>query len=120
MITKLEDIDRRREFLESLPDRPLPDVALDPEDDATIFYTSGTTGKPKGALGTHRNCTTCGPGAALRQARGFLRRGEPVPAPDPNAPQKSSLLVVPLFHVTGCHAAMVPSLAMRRQNGVDA
>ena len=45
------------------------------------------------------------------QARTFLRRGEPVPAPDPNAPQKCSLLVVPLFHTTGCHAAMVPSLA---------
>ncbi len=35
-----------------------PDVAIDPEDDATIFYTSGTTGRPKGAVGTHRNMIT--------------------------------------------------------------
>ena len=39
------------------PATALPAVAetLEPDDDATIFYTSGTTGSPKGALGTHRN-----------------------------------------------------------------
>ena len=36
----------------------LPEVAIDPDDDATIFYTSGTTGEPKGALGTHLNMVT--------------------------------------------------------------
>ena len=45
------------------------------------------------------------------QARTFLRRGEPVPAPDPNAPQKSYLLPIPLFHTTGCHAVMIPLIA---------
>jgi len=35
-----------------------PEVDVAPEDDATIFYTSGTTWKPKGALGTHRNICT--------------------------------------------------------------
>ena len=33
---------------------PVPRVAVDQEDDATIFYTSGTTGNPKGVLSTHR------------------------------------------------------------------
>ena len=34
----------------------LPDAEIDPDDDATIFYTSGTTGFPKGAQLTHRGC----------------------------------------------------------------
>ena len=110
-VTKLETIIGDVSSWHLLPDRALPNVALDPEDDATILYTSGTTGKPKGALGTHRNSTTAVLVRPFGQARTFLRRGEPVPAPDPNAPQKCSLLVVPLFHTTGCHAAMVPSLA---------
>ena len=48
----------------------MPDVMLAPEDDATIFYTSGTTGAPKGALGTHRSLTT------NIFARLFLRRAQ--------------------------------------------
>jgi long-chain acyl-CoA synthetase len=109
-VTRLETVTGDVRSWHLLPDRPLPNVVLDPEDDATILYTSGTTGKPKGALGTHRNSTASVLARPFGQARTFLRRGEPVPAPDPNAPQKSSLLVVPLFHTTGCHAAMIPSL----------
>jgi len=110
-VTKLETVTGDVRSWHLLPDRPLPNVALDPEDDATILYTSGTTGKPKGALGTHRNSTTAVLLRPFGQARSFLRRGEAIPTPDPNAPQKCSLLVVPLFHTTGCHAAMIPSLA---------
>ena len=94
----------------SLPDRPLPTTPILPDDPATIFYTSGTTGKPKGALGTHRTMTTnvMTTGAAL--ARAFLRRGETPPAPDPAAPQRVTLLVVPMFHVTGCSATLCGAL----------
>ncbi len=40
------------------PDATPPDIVIEPEDDATMFYTSGTTGHPKGAVGTHRNAVT--------------------------------------------------------------
>uniref|UniRef100_UPI00286EA075 class I adenylate-forming enzyme family protein n=1 Tax=Sandarakinorhabdus sp. TaxID=1916663 RepID=UPI00286EA075 len=94
----------------ALPDRPTPEITLVPEDDATIFYTSGTTGKPKGALGTHRNICSNIMASACSQARSFLRRGETPPTADPDAAQKSTLLSVPFFHATGCHAVLNPAL----------
>ena len=93
----------------SLPDRPMPAVTLEPEDDATIFYTSGTTGKPKGALGTHRNSCSTIMAAVFTPTRSFIRRGEAPPQPDPNAPQRAFLLGIPLFHTTGCQAVLIPS-----------
>jgi long-chain acyl-CoA synthetase len=95
----------------ALPDRALPDVPIASDDDATIFYTSGTTGKPKGALGSHRNMTSNIITTAFSAARAALRRGaEPPPIPGPNSPQRASLLVVPLFHVTGCSSNMGPMI----------
>ena len=94
-----------------LPDAPLPDVAIDPDDDATILYTSGTTGRPKGALGTHRNMTTNVMTSGSGAARNFLRAGQPLPESDPHKlPQRSSLLVVPLFHATGLSATLGPTM----------
>jgi long-chain acyl-CoA synthetase len=93
-----------------LPDQPLPAVEIGPEDDATLFYTSGTTGKPKGALATQRAVNTNIFTAAAATARHFLRRGEMPPTPDPTGPQRSALISVPFFHVTGCFAVLNPSL----------
>jgi long-chain acyl-CoA synthetase len=83
---------------------------MGPEDDATIFYTSGTTGRPKGALGTHRNICANILSSGFSAARSYLRRGEMPPVPDPAGPQKATLLSVPFFHATGCHAILNPSL----------
>ncbi|HEX6866385.1 MAG TPA: class I adenylate-forming enzyme family protein [Caulobacteraceae bacterium] len=109
-ISRIEDVIGGPNDWQNLPDRPLPDVEIGPEDDATIFYTSGTTGKPKGALGTHRNVLTNIMSSASSAARSFLRRGEQPPAPDPNGPQRASLISVPFFHATGCFAVLNPSL----------
>jgi long-chain acyl-CoA synthetase len=90
-------------------DVTLPDVEIAPEDDATIFYTSGTTGKPKGAVGTHRNMATNLMSLFFLNAQATLRRsnGPGVPAGDRNA----YLLSVPLFHATGCHSVLVANTA---------
>ncbi len=88
----------------------LPDVELGPEDDVTIFYTSGTTGKPKGALGTHRNICTNLISLAYAQARGVVRSGGSLDALL-NRPQSAQLLSVPLFHATGCHSILVANTA---------
>lgn len=110
LIVRLESIIGAPGSWADLPPGELPPVELVPEDDATIFYTSGTTGKPKGALGTHRNIVSNIMASAISAARTYLRRGEMPPAPDPAAPQKATLLSVPFFHATGCHAVMSPSL----------
>ncbi len=106
-----DDLVAAPDALAALPDVALPQVDIVPEDDATIFYTSGTTGKPKGALGTHRNILTNLVSLGIAPTRAFLRRGEMPPAPDPDAPKRAFLLSVPFFHATGCHSILVPNLA---------
>jgi long-chain acyl-CoA synthetase len=93
------------------PDAKPPEVALDPEDHATIFYTSGTTGRPKGALGTHRNICTNLTSLAFAQVRGALRSGLSLPSPTEPQSQSAQLISVPFFHATGCHAILVSNTA---------
>jgi long-chain acyl-CoA synthetase len=109
LVARLSSLIGETDAWRALTDRPLPDVALAPDDDATIFYTSGTTGKPKGALGTHRNSCSTVMAGPFTMARNFIRRGETPPAPNPDALQKSNLVAIPLFHTTGCQAGLVPA-----------
>ncbi len=92
----------------------IPEVAVDPDDDACIFYTSGTTGFPKGAQLTHRGCIHnlmsmmfSGQVTALatQRATGV------VPDPDAPAPIPIALITTPLFHVTANNCGAYPVTA---------
>ncbi len=87
----------------------LPSVDLGPDDDATIMYTSGTTGRPKGALATHRAIISNMLNSLSCQMRMLLRRGEEPQDPDPNE-QNATLLAIPFFHATGAFAILIPSM----------
>jgi long-chain acyl-CoA synthetase len=101
----------------------LPPVEIAPDDNATIFYTSGTTGRPKGALGTQRNICTNLLSLGFINARGQLMASdEQVEAMSTGTPN-AYLLSVPLFHATGCHSILIANTAaggklvmMRRWN----
>lgn len=72
-VTELETLLGRPNAWGALPPLGEPPRAVGPEDPATIFYTSGTTGEPKGAMASHRAGTTAILASALSQARAFLR-----------------------------------------------
>ncbi|WP_231487011.1 class I adenylate-forming enzyme family protein [Candidatus Blastococcus massiliensis] len=88
-----------------LPDRPLPDGEpgeVPPRghrDVATLFYTSGTTGRPKGAMLTHENFLSTVE-SVIRCRK--LDRG----------PEHVGLISVPLFHVTGCCSQFMTQMSL--------
>ncbi|MCB0991834.1 MAG: acyl--CoA ligase, partial [Acidimicrobiales bacterium] len=88
----------------------LPEAHIDPDDDACIFYTSGTTGFPKGAQLTHRGTVANLMNmAVMPTAAALAKQMSGMEVPDPaSAPTPSVLLPVPLFHVTGCNCVLHP------------
>ncbi len=87
----------------------LPDVAIDPDDDAMILYTSGTTGHPKGAVSTHRAILSALLSFACRTA--VNRLVQPSREEQEARYPTSFILTVPLFHVTGLVAVSISAYA---------
>lgn len=81
---------------------PLPDVGIDEDEPAVILYTSGTTGRARGATHSHRNVI------CLVQAQQHLIE-QRVP-PGFTLPPARILTSTPLFHVSGLHNGVVAAL----------
>jgi acyl-CoA synthetase (AMP-forming)/AMP-acid ligase II len=77
-----------------------------PDDDAVVLYTSGTTGRPKGAVATHRNLTN-----ALVNAEYLARPRPGRSSPSGDRPPRATLLSFPLFHVAGLVSHLIPFTA---------
>ena len=83
-----------------------PGADISPDDDATISYTSGTTGRPKGAVSTHRAIISS---IMAFSARNTIFQMSGTKLKDVDGPEvpTSFILIVPLFHVTGCVPVML-------------
>jgi long-chain acyl-CoA synthetase len=102
-----DDVDRYEDLLPL--GAPLPDLVLGPDDDATILYTSGTTGRPKGAVSTNRAVLQALMAFACRTTVARLRHPDDAKVADAQPPV--FILIVPLFHVTGSVAVMMSCAA---------
>ncbi|NAS27295.1 AMP-binding protein [Herbidospora sp. NEAU-GS84] len=110
IVTRRGSFEGGRDWDDVLADEKttLPPVELSPDDPATIFYTSGTTGRSKGALGSHRNLGQAPMTVAYAMMRGVAMAGRD---PAESAGQRRiTLLTVPLFHATGCFAVLMTTM----------
>ncbi len=100
------------ELTAAFPGAEMPVVDVGSDDNATIMYTSGSTGHPKGALSSHRGILSALYswmllGLATRKAAGE--------EPEPERYPPCGLLTIPLFHCTASHSAFLLSLAVGRK-----
>ncbi|MFJ3327037.1 class I adenylate-forming enzyme family protein [Streptomyces griseus] len=112
-------LDRYEEFPAPDPLAAPPDVEPRPEDDATILYTSGTTGRPKGAVATQLAQAGAALNPRYHAAASTLARGV-IPG---QGPAPVSLMTFPFFHVaafTGFYAAMAAGGALVLMHKWDA
>jgi long-chain acyl-CoA synthetase len=89
------------------PTATFVDQEIAEDDYAVIFYTSGTTGRPKGAISTHRSMVANMQNTMYGAVAGSMTGGGALPD---TGGQNVSLFTSPLFHVSGCHSTLVVGL----------
>ena len=101
-----------KDLTDAVGDVAMPTAAIAPDDLATMLYTSGSTGHPKGVPSSHRNIVSALMSWELDATVGALVAGI---EPQPPAEQPGTLLAVPLFHVSGLHASYLSSYRTQRR-----
>ena len=106
------DVEQWNDVVVPGPSMPAVDVGSD--DDATILYTSGTTGRPKGAVSTNGAIVSSVMAFGSRATMDTVR-AEQALAADPAQPPLPTtfVLIVPLFHVTGCVPVLLSCVVTR-------
>ena len=101
-----------KDLTDAAGDVAMPPVEIAPDDLATMLYTSGSTGHPKGVPSSHRNILSALLSWELDAVIASLVAGMPIVPP---AEQPGTLLAVPLFHVTGLHASCLAGYRAQRR-----
>ncbi len=99
-------------LLRFAPGASLPEASIDEDDAACILYTSGTTGRPKGAVHTHRNIVALHRLYTFHGLRMLMVAAKTglAPAAAPADPP-CTLMTTPLFHLSGLYTGAVTLLA---------
>ncbi|MFK7976897.1 MAG: class I adenylate-forming enzyme family protein [Halioglobus sp.] len=100
------------DLLQGYSGAAMPIVDVSPEDHATIMYTSGSTGHPKGALSSHRGVLSA---LYSWMTMGVATKMAGVAGDQAARLPPAALVTVPLFHCTGSHSAFMLSLAVGRK-----
>jgi len=89
------------------PDAELPGQPIAEDDPAVILFTSGTTGRPKGAVNSHRGIVGFAQTNAMTGLERMLHDAEPDAPPRPPKGQNVTLATPPLFHLSGLYGLTV-------------